>query len=213
MKINYPRKCTICDYLSNNSQMFHYHKQTHDTIPYGQLCDLGCGNLAIIRTTGGKYSCQKTSHQCPASRKRASKRVKNDWTKPESDNRRREISTRNRIIDSIEKKKQSKKCSETKRNRIGIFTVEQAKDFRHYARRIRARAQKWARDQGFVLGRQTYHVDHKFSVLDCWKLNLPENVVNHPENLQILEAKNNVRKGFKSTITYEELMMKITAYA
>lgn len=207
MKIIYPRKCHNCDYISNNPQMFHYHKQTHDVIPDGQLCDLGCGNQAIIKTTGGKYSCQKISHQCPSSRKRASERVKHDWTKPESDSRRQEI--RNRIIDPIKKKQQSLKRSETHKKRHGIFTAEQSKDFRHYARRIRTKAQRWAKNQGIVLGRQTYHVDHKLSILDCWKLNLSEDIVNHPENLQILEAKKNSSKGFKSSITYEELMIRI----
>lgn len=210
MKINYPRKCHSCDYLSNNPQMFHYHKQIHDEIPDDQLCDLGCGNLATVKTTGGQYSCQKISHQCPSSRKRAAERVKNDWEKPKSNSRRLEI--RNRVIDPIEKKKQSMKSSETKRNKIGIFTVEQATDFRHYARRLRTKAQRWARNNGYDIGRQTYHIDHKLSILDAWKLGLSETIVNHPANLQILDAKINSGKGSKSSLTYEQLLENIKAY-
>jgi uncharacterized protein (DUF2132 family) len=78
---------------------------------------------------------------------------------------------------------------------------------------MRSRAQKWARSQGFTLGQQTYHVDHKLSILDCWKLNLSEDIVNHPENLQILEAKKNSSKGSKSSITFDELMTKIIKFA
>lgn len=84
------------------------------------------------------------------------------------------------------------------------------KDFRHYARRVRGRAQKWAKEQGYVLGRQTYHVDHKLSVFDAWKAGLPEKIINHPANLQILTAKQNSSKGAKSSISIEELLKLAT---
>jgi len=83
------------------------------------------------------------------------------------------------------------------------------KDFRHYARRMRSRAQKWAKEQGYELGQQTFHVDHKLSILDAWHAGLPESVVNHPANLQILEAKRNSSKGANITITVEELLRLI----
>ena len=60
-----------------------------------------------------------------------------------------------------------------------------------------------------MLGQQTYHVDHKLSVFDAWKAGLSESVVNHPANLQILEAKQNSSKGAKSSITVEELLKLI----
>jgi hypothetical protein len=64
-----------------------------------------------------------------------------------------------------------------------------------------------------MLGQQTYHVDHKLSILDAWNANLPAEVVNHPANLQILPAKENSSKGRKSSITIEELYEMISQVA
>lgn len=82
-------------------------------------------------------------------------------------------------------------------------------DYRHYGRRVRSRAQKWAKEQGFVLGQQTHHVDHKLSIWDAWKAGLSESIVNHPANLQILDAKANSSKGAKSSLTVDELLKLI----
>ena len=78
---------------------------------------------------------------------------------------------------------------ETKRKKFGTLDPVKAKEYRHYARYIRQKAQKWAKDNDYEIGKQTYHVDHKLSILDAWKAGLSEEIVNHPANLQILEAK------------------------
>jgi hypothetical protein len=49
-------------------------------------------------------------------------------------------------------------------------------------------------------------------VLDAWKNNLSEHIVNHPANLQILEAKVNSSKGSTSELTLDELYAIIKAY-
>ena len=105
------------------------------------------------------------------------------------------------------------KMKETKRKKSGLLTPEDAKNYRHYARAIRERAQMWATDNGYKLGQQTYHVDHKLSILDAWKLNLPAEIVNHPVNLQVIEAKRNTSKGSKSSITVEQLYEMIRAFS
>lgn len=90
-----------------------------------------------------------------------------------------------------------------------MLNPQVAKDYRHYARRIRSKAQQWAREQGYVLGRQTYHVDHRFSIMDAWNAGLSIEIVNHPYNLQILDAKQNSSKGMTSSITLEELLENV----
>lgn len=206
MPIQYPRKCTHCDYVSNNPSMHHYHKQTHDPISLGQLCDHGCGQHALYRGTGGKYTCQLVSQHCPEYINQHSRRVAKQW---EGDNDRKE-KTKERFfkycagVPSI-----IDKMKETKRKKFGRLTPEQAKEYRHYARAIRERAQQWAKEQGYVLGPQTYHVDHKLSILDAWHAGLSADIVNHPANLQILEAKQNSSKGAKSSITVNELLKLI----
>lgn len=202
MPIQYPRKCEHCDYVSNNPTMHHYHKKTHEPIPAGQLCDHGCGQPAVYRGTGGKYTCNKVAHRCPAYLLAHSTRIKQQW---DGANERKEA-TRKSFIERLHNEETVKKQVKTKREKFGILTPEQAKNYRHYARAIRERAQTWAKEQGYVIGQQTYHVDHKLSILDAWHAGLPAEIVNHPANLQILEAKANTSKGAKSCITVEELL-------
>ena len=203
IKIPYPRKCEHCDYVSNNPTMHHYHKKTHEEIPEDIYCHFGCGCKATFRNTGGKYTCKEKWAECPAYINQLKERTTKSWI---GDNQRKE-KTKERFFkhccgvpEVIEKQKQ------TLKEKWGNFTPEQMKDFRHYSRRVRAKAQRWAKEQGYQLGKQTYHVDHMFSVWDSWLAGLPESVVNHPANLQILEAKKNSSKGRKSILTVDELL-------
>lgn len=208
-KIQYPRKCSHCDYVSNNPQMWHYHTKTHNPIPSDKLCDNGCGNHANFFNTKGRYTCVKVAQQCPEYIKTHSDRIKDHWTRPDALSRKEQ--TKKSFIDRLHNTQTVDKIKETKRKKSGLLTPEDAKNYRHYARAIRQRAQIWARENGYNLGQQTYHVDHKLSILDAWNAKLPLEIVNHPANLQILEAKENSSKGSKSIITVEELYALITA--
>jgi hypothetical protein len=211
-KITYPRKCIHCDYLSNNPAMYHYHKQIHIPIPMGQMCDHGCGQIAMAINTNGKYTCTNIAHRCPAYTQRLSAQVKTHWNRSDTVNRKEK--TKKLFLEHCcnnaaarEKQKQSIK------EKWGGFTPQQLKDYRHYSSRIRARAQKWAKSHGFTLGQQTYHVDHKLSIWEAWNLGLPEEIVNHPANLQILCAKENIRKGATSTLSINDLLKLINDHS
>jgi hypothetical protein len=208
IKIQYPRKCEHCDYVSNNPSMFHYHKKTHDSISPGQLCDHGCGFPAQYRGTGGIYSCQKVSQHCPEYIKQQSERVKKQWVNATE----RKEKTKESFVRRLHNTETVEKMKHTKRRKSGLLTPELAKDYRHYARSIRTQAQHWAKQQGHVLGQQTYHVDHKFSILDAWNAKLPAKVVNHPYNLRILEAKANSSKSSKSIISLDELLQAFNQF-
>lgn len=208
-KIAYPRKCNHCNYLSNNPSMYHYHAKTHDAIPTGTLCDHGCGLLAQYKKTKGGYSCQQITQRCPGYIKQHSVRVKQQWV---GDTARKE-KTKESFVSRLHNQETVNRIKATKRKKSGLLTPELAKDYRHYARAVRKKAQHWAKEQGYVLGQQTYHVDHKFSILDAWHANLAETVVNHPSNLQIIDAKINSGKGSRSSITLEELLYNVTQAA
>jgi len=207
-KIQYPRQCEHCDYVSNNPQMYHYHKRIHEPIPNGQLCNHGCGFPAQYRGTGGIYSCQRVSHQCPGYIKKHSERVKQQWVNATE----RKEKTKESFVKRLHNIKTVEKMKQTKREKSGLLTPELARDYRQYARTIRKQAQRWAKKQGYVLGRQTYHVDHKFSILDSWNAKLPAIVVNHPYNLRILDAKENSSKSSKSIISLDELMEAVSQF-
>jgi hypothetical protein len=209
-KQEYPRKCEHCDYVSNNPSMFHYHKKIHNSIPQGQLCNQGCGFPAQYINTRGNFTCQSITQQCPNYIKASSNRVLEHWKRPESIKRKHE--TKNRFLKYCSGVPEVReKIKQTLKQKWGNLTPEQLKNYRHYARRIRSNAQVWAKKQGYILGQQTYHVDHKLSIRDAWKAGLSMEIVNHPANLQIIEAKMNSSKGAKSTITVEQLIELIRA--
>jgi len=58
-------------------------------------------------------------------------------------------------------------------------------------------------------GEGKFNVDHKFSVYEGFLNNIDYKLISHPNNLQILTAKENITKGYKSSITKNELL-KIT---
>jgi hypothetical protein len=202
-KIQYPRNCEHCNYVSNNPQMYSYHKQTHAPIPAGTLCAQRCGQIARYTNTKGNHTCEKIPQHCPQYIKEHSVRIAKQWE--DADERRKKTKETFfkyccNVPAVIAKQK------ETKLKKTNMLDPQVAKEYRYYARRIRQRAQQWAREQGYILGQQTYHVDHKFSIMDSWNAGLSIEIVNHPANLQILGAKQNSSKGMKSSITLNELM-------
>lgn len=204
--IAYPRHCTHCDYISNNPTMYHYHKKTHITIPKNTYCYFGCNCKATYCNTKGNYICKEKYSECPAYLLQLSNRTKLSWKNATA----RKEETKQSLINRLHNQQTVEKMKETKRKKTGLITPASQKEYRHYARAIRKRAQRWAKEQGYVIGHQTYHVDHKLSILDAWHANLPEHIVNHPANLQIIEAKQNSSKGAKSILTVEELLKLVS---
>jgi hypothetical protein len=207
-KIIYPRECDHCNYIANNPQMWHYHNTTHKKIPTNQLCELGCGQLAIIISTGGKYRCNKNFAKCPKYILEHSERVKKQWERPEAIERKEK--TKERFLKCCAGNPTVvEKLKKTLREKFGWNSGEVGKDFRRYARQCRSIAQIWAKEQGYKIGQHTYHVDHKVSIWQAFQSKLPLNIVNHTENLEILSEYNNSSKGWKCSITIEELLKRI----
>lgn len=204
IKKNYPRKCEHCDYVANNPAMYSYHKKTHEPIPEGTVCDIGCGQLATHRNTSGKVVCNEVSHRCPEYTKQHSERVKQHWNSKEGKLRRQNTNWKELHRKGNETKKETGSYRKPR-----IHDPETAKTYRYYARAARARAQKWAKSEGYEIGKHTYNVDHIVCLLDCFENDLPIDIANHPCNLQIITAKENSRKGTKIVLTVAELLEKI----
>ena len=208
IKIKYPRKCSFCDYISNNPSMWHYHNKTHEVILEGQLCNFGCGQSAKFRNTNGTYSCCKKSQLCPQYKLELSKRVKEQWARQESNERKKKtretfLKYCSGIPKVIEKRKK------TLAKKFNYLNEEVSKDFCRYGRRCRVLAQRWAKEQGYELGQQTWHVDHKLSIWQGFQSKIPPSIICHPANLQILSMNENTSKGYQSSITVIELLKMI----
>lgn len=206
--ISYPRKCSDCDYVANNPSMYHYHKKTHLPIPEGQLCDHGCGQLATVMGTGGVYACLPNAHRCPAYIARHSVQIAQQWADPKFDERKAQ--TKERFLKSCCNNEEVRaRQKATIQQKFGYKTAEQATEYRHYVRRLRKKAQQWAKEQGHILGNLTLHVDHKFSLREAWRIKLHESIVNHPANLEVIESTQNSSKGSKCSITLGQLFAEI----
>lgn len=188
--------------------MWHYHNATHAPIPPGQLCELGCGQLATIKSSGGKYRCVKNFANCPQYQKNQSARVTEQWARPESASR-KEKTKKTFLQSCVHNPEAKEKQKATLHEKFGWNSDKVGKDFRRYARQCRKMAQNWAKSQGFIIGKTTFRVDHKVSIWQAFQSKLPLKIVNHPENLEILSEFRNLSKGWKCSITVEELLKRI----
>ena len=207
----YPRKCNYCDYVSNNPSMWYYHNQTHLPIPADARCDYGCGQLARYRGTGGKLTCEKTGHHCPAYICRHSKLIKEQWDREES--RARRDQTRNKfLLNCVHNKAIREKNIASIRSRVKNFTPEQAKDYEQYGRKVRRLSRRYVDAMIADIDYSIYQIDHIMSVFDCWFQNLPVEHAAHIINCRVVHKSINASKGKKSLMTKEELLSKIALF-
>jgi len=58
-------------------------------------------------------------------------------------------------------------------------------------------------------GKNKYHVDHKFSVLEGFKNNILPYVISNPFNLEMIYYKDNLSKDYKCSITKQQLLEEV----
>ena len=203
--ITYPRKCPQCNYEANNPASYSYHKKTHQPIPQDTKCHFGCGQNAIHTNTGGKHTCQTKYQQCPSYLEQLAERTKRSW----KGNTKRKEQTKKIFEEQVVFNEEARSKSIQAIKDRAILKPEDAKSYKAFARKCRLVAQQWAKENGHSIGQQTYHVDHKMSILEGYYAGLTVNQISHPANLQILEAKKNSAKGSKSILTKEKLLERI----
>jgi hypothetical protein len=207
----YPRKCEFCGIFLDNIGKYHYHKNRHidDVSIEGKICRFKCGNPAKFVNASKQFCCSKLYIDCIGYIKQHSERIKEHWKRPDA--KKRKTQTSISLKERLHKQETWDKISKTRREKFGL-TEKQRTIYKHYAAACRRIAQRWAKKNNYVLGQQTYHVDHIFSVMDGFRNSLPLQFVNHSINLRILEAKKNSSKGPKSELTIYQLLEKINEY-
>lgn len=86
-----------------------------------------------------------------------------------------------------------------------LFRLQNVKDFKTYAKMARHYAYNQYNKQipeGLV-------IDHKFSIADGWKNNVPIHIVSHKQNLRLVTETENLHKGANSSITIDQLYKTI----
>ena len=202
--ITYPRKCEHCSYTANNPTMYSYHKRIHEPIPETAVCHF-CGERANYRNTGGKYTCTESYANCPKYLEQLAERTRKSW---DGDLERKRTTKERFLAMQSDPGFWEKNKKAIQKN--AILKPEDAKDYNSFARACRRKAQQWAKDNGYEIGQQTFHVDHKVSVLEGYYAGLTVDQLSHPANLQILSAADNVAKGARSSMSIDELLFRTT---
>ena len=95
------------------------------------------------------------------------------------------------------------------------MTEEELQKYRYYNKMVRAITARTYRQytneinpMNLKLSRGEYHLDHKFSISEGYKLNIPPQIIGSKENLEIITEKENCSKQHRCSISYDELIEK-----
>jgi hypothetical protein len=110
-------------------------------------------------------------------------------------------------------------CARCYYNSIGLMlSDEELLKYENYKKQVRALTAKTYRlhkeyinPDNLVNGKNDYHIDHKYSVVEGFKNNISVNIISSKENLEMLKSNDNLSKQGRCSITLNELL-SITSY-
>ena len=110
--------------------------------------------------------------------------------------------------------KQKNTCRKTNEANGNWITEELVKDFKDYARLVWRYTNKndLSTLENFEKRGQRpedYHLDHKYSIFQGFKDNIPAKIIGNICNLKMLQSGQNLSKNKKCSISIEELMSSI----
>ena len=176
--------------------------------------------LAIWLKRQNKW--QETLNSKSEDEKREMNRKKNYWdTKSYAD----QVDIKNRMVSTL-KETVSKRTFEEKRElgkrmsdgkiKCGMATpIENRDKFQEYRNQVgleSARYKLHVLENFDKRGPKEYHLDHKYSVFEGFKNNIPVEIIGHICNLKMLRYTENTSKGGKCSITLNELNELIKKY-
>lgn len=99
-------------------------------------------------------------------------------------------------------------------------TFEKLEGFNAYRKRVHNLSKQqpiwtlpYASKQGHLkLNEEAYNLDHKYSVYQCYKDNIPEHIASNIVNLEFIPMRQNISKGIKCSITKEQLLKEYNNY-
>jgi hypothetical protein len=144
------------------------------------------------------------------------KETKEKSNKTLSDKWKNDIMFRKKMLSLFQTPELNKKRSErliNKWNKIRGCTLQEAHDdwfiYRKTVYKMSERSYKKYKNivnpNNLPRGRNQYHLDHKFSVLDGFRNCISPYVMANPMNLQMLSESENISKDYHSAITMEDL--------
>ena len=158
---------------------------------------------------------QETLNSKPEAERQSINKKKNYWNTKSTNEK---VDIKNRMVSTL-KETVSKRTVEEKRElgkrmsdaqvKHGIATpVEDRDKFQEYRNKVgreSARYNLQLLENFDKRGPKEYHLDHKYSVFEGFKNNVPVEIIGHVCNLEMLRYDENTSKGGKCSITLEEL--------
>lgn len=162
-----------------------------------------------------QHKWQETLNSKSEDEKREMNQKKNYWNTKSSED---QADIKNRMVSTL-KETVSKRTLEEKREigkrmsdgqvRCGIATpIEDRDKFQEYRNQVgleSARYNLHLLENFDKRGPLEYHLDHKYSVFEGFKNNVPVELIGHICNLEMLRYNENTAKGGKCSITLDEL--------
>jgi hypothetical protein len=159
---------------------------------------MGCGQLARYTKTSGNRTCLKNSCACPSHRAQISNRIQYLWDTDDT-NRKEKTGKRTKQQTPEQVKARIEKHSITKRKKR--IAVENTMERRSYNRRIIYHSNKALKNNkdtlnpnNLSISNTEYHLDHQVSRFVGYMLNIPIDIISHPNNLQVIPAMENTLK-------------------
>jgi hypothetical protein len=110
-------------------------------------------------------------------------------------------------------------CHKCFYNSIGLMlTDEELLQYEKYNKQVRALTAKTYRlhkefinPNNLIKGKNDYHIDHRYSIVEGYKNNVSVHLISAKENLEMLKSYDNLSKQGKCSITLDELL-SLTTY-
>jgi len=211
---HYPRKCLTCDHVSNNPSNFTDHAKKHIPIPEGTLCE--CGKPAVYRSITEKVWCQQNIRQCPAYKAVLSTQTTKMWKDGNWTARKIQQADRTRAETAEQRADRNRKAITTKvKNLQAIEHTLELKQYRraaiYWGRRTYRENTQVINPNGYEIGLQQYHIEHKVSRHIGFLLNIPLEYLCSVHNLTVMHSKLNCGKRINCSIHPIDLLLLCNA--
>lgn len=175
-------------------------------------CVFGCGQDGLFPVKSGGMKCANHHNKCPAKKKSLSTTVSNQWAaltdEQKRENARGLLNYRDGGIRHQEVVQKARISRITNGTYLNPDHQTEYQRYRTEVRRLTGQNYrkfiKFINPDNLPRGKE-WHLDHRLSIIDGFRMDIPAEMMAHPANLEIVEGHQNQSKGRASSITRDEL--------
>lgn len=106
------------------------------------------------------------------------------------------------------------RCGKCYYESMGLnLSEEELKKYENYRKQVRLLTSKIYKKykniinpNDLIISRDTYHIDHKYSVVEGFRNNVSVNIISAKENLEVISSNDNLKKGSNCSISLDVLI-------